>query len=203
MRVHSMPLLLLLACARGALLHGPTTKMMRAPTAPRAVSPLMRSWTPADMKAKRLPLPDEVAALLSDDTSRENTEALYAALRSCFATEEQTIAAATRNTGTILPYLNSPSNIYGSYEVLVDMLGKSEASDVCLKNPGILQCNPITLRREDPEKIVSAANTVDAFEGVLGKLPPALRQNLDKVAFIVLALPVAKRLADCSGATCG
>tara|TARA_B100000795_G_C22392017_1_gene283750 strand:+ start:242 stop:361 length:120 start_codon:yes stop_codon:yes gene_type:complete len=38
---------------------------------------------------------------------------------------------------------------------------------------------------------------------VLGSLPPALRQNLDKVAFFLLLLPVAKRLADCGGQTCG
>lgn len=44
---------------------------------------------------------------------------------------------------------------------------------------------------------------VDFFEGKLGALPPGLRQNLDKVAFLLLFLPVAKRLADCSGQTCG
>ena len=91
----------------------------------------------------------------------------------------------------------------GCYEVLVDMLGKEQARDVCAKNPGILQCNPLTLAREKSESIVSAADTVDTLEGVLGSLPPALRQNLDKVAFVLLALPVAKRLSDCAGATCG
>ena len=118
-------------------------------------------------------------------------------------TEAEAIAAASRNTGTILPYLNAPSNIYGSYKVLVEMLGRDGAGDVCAKNPGILQCNPIALAREKPESIVKAADTVDFFEGVLGKLPPALRQNLDKVAFFLLALPVAKRLSDCAGQTCG
>ena len=44
---------------------------------------------------------------------------------------------------------------------------------------------------------------VDFFEANLGALPPGLRQNLDKVAFLLLFLPVAKRLADCSGQTCG
>lgn len=163
----------------------------------------MRSWTPADMKSKRLKLPAEVDAKLSDDTSRENTEKLYAALRSCFATEAEAISAVERNTGTILPYLNAPSNIYGSYEVLVEKLGRDGARDVCAKNPGILQCSPIALAREDADSIVKTADYVDSVEGVLGSFPPALRQNLDKVAFFVLALPIAKRLADCSGATCG
>ena len=59
---------------------------------------------------------------------------------SCFPTEADAVAAAARNTGTILPYLNSPSNIYGCFEVLTDMLGKDAARDVCTKNPSILQC---------------------------------------------------------------
>ena len=44
---------------------------------------------------------------------------------------------------------------------------------------------------------------VDFFEANLGALPPGLRQNLDKVAFLLLFLPVAKRIADCRGQTCG
>jgi len=155
------------------------------------------------MQAKRMELPAEVDELLSTDTDRQNTKALWAALRSCFKTEEEAVAAAARNTGTILPYLNSPSNIYGSFDVLVQMLGREGAVDVCSKNPGILQCNPKILAREEADKIVSAANSVDFFERQLGLLPPAVRQNLDKIAFFLLAVPVAKRLSDCAGQTCG
>ena len=176
----------------------PVQKNLRAPAA------MMAQWTSADMSAKRLPLPAELDEKLSDDTDRDTTAALWAALRSCFDTEEEAMAAAMRNTGTILPYLNSPSNIYGCYQFLEDGLGREGARDVCAKNPGILQCNPKILAREDLDKIVSAADQVDWFEsGVLGALPPAVRQNLDKIAFLVLALPVAKRLSDCAGATCG
>lgn len=182
-------------CASGA----PPRAAARKRTSP----PVMASWTPADMSAKRQKLPEQVDELLSDDTSRREVEILWAALRSCFASEEEAIAAASRNTGTILPYLNSPSNIYGCFEVLVELLGRDAAASVCAKNPGILQCNPRVLAREKPEKIIQAADTVDFFEGALGALPPALRQNLDKLAFIALALPVAKRVADCAGQTCG
>jgi len=158
------------------------------------------SW----QRGSRQKLPADVEALLSDATARRETEVLWAALRSCFKTEAEAIAAATRNTGTILPYLNSPGNIYGCYAVLVDMLGKDGAVDLCSKNPGILQCNPRVLAREQPEALVRAADTVDFFEnGVLGNLPPPLRQNLDKIAFFALAIPVAKRLSDCAGQTCG
>jgi hypothetical protein len=187
-----------LSLQRPAVLPRTTTQPQRARTA------VMASWTPADMKAKRVKLPAEVDGLLSLDTSRENVEALWGALRRCFATEGDAIAAAKRNTGTILPYLNSPSNIAGSYDVLVDMLGTEGARDVCMKNPGILQCNPKILAREDADNIVNTADQVDFFEvRLLGSLPPAVRQNLDKIAFLVLALPIAKRLSDCAGQTCG
>ena len=89
----------------------------------------MASWTKADLKSKKLKLPSEVDSLLSEDTPREQVEILWAALRSCFGSEAEAIAAASRNTGTILPYLNAPSNIYGSYKVLVDMLGRDGAGD--------------------------------------------------------------------------
>lgn len=200
------PLLPLLA----ALQPSPTAMALQPSTASRfairaSSSPaMMAKWTQADMQAARLPLPAEVDELLSEDTSRENTELLWAAFRECFATEADAVAAARRNTGTILPYLNVPSNIRGSFGVLVDLLGdEAAARDVCAKNPGVLQCRPASLARESAESIVRAADQVDSVEGVLGAMPPALRQNLDKVAFFLLALPIAKRLADCSGATCG
>ena len=169
----------------------------------RAPLPLMASWTAADMKSKRLKLPEEVDELLSPDTSRKEVEILWGALRSCYGTESEAVAAAARNTGTILPYLNSPSNIKGCYAVLVEIMGSEQAGEVCAKNPGILQCNPRVLALEQPDSLLRAAETVDFFEGALGSLPPTLRQNLDKVAFSLLLLPVAKRLADCSGQTCG
>ena len=73
---------------------------------------------------------------------------LWGALRACFGTESEAVAAAARNTGTILPYLNSPSNIKGCYAVLVELLGREQAAEVCAKNPGILQCNPSVLAPE-------------------------------------------------------
>ena len=64
--------------------------------------------------------------------------------------------------------------------------------------------SPKILAREDPEAIIKAADRIDWFEsGVLGSLPEPVRQNLDKAAFVLLALPVAKRLSECAGQTCG
>ena len=89
--------------------------------------------------------PAQVDELLSPDTSRKEVEMLWGALRACYGTESEAVAAAARNTGTILPYLNSPSNIKGCYAVLVELLGSEQAAEVCAKNPGILQCNPRVL----------------------------------------------------------
>ena len=199
-----LTLLLVTMGAAAAALRTPPLAM-RTVAALRTPAPaMMAEWKPADMAAKRQRIPEEVADLLTDfEMDVATTEQLWAALRSCFDSEDEAISAAMRNTGTILPYLNSPTNIYGSFEVLEEMLGTEAARDVCSKNPGILQCNPSTLARENPESIVSTANTVEKIEGVLGSIPPALRQNLDKVAFVLLALPIAKRLSDCAGATCG
>ena len=95
--------------------------------------------------------------LLSPDTPRREVEILWGALRSCYGTETEAVAAAARNTGTILPYLNSPSNIKGCYAVLVEIMGSEQAGEVCAKNPGILQCNPRVLALEYGQSVVSGA----------------------------------------------
>ena len=61
------------------------------------------------MKAKRQKLPVAVDELLSADTPRREVEVLWAALRSCFKTEDEAIAAVARNTGTILPCAPKPT----------------------------------------------------------------------------------------------
>ena len=99
----------------------------------------------------------QVDELLSPDTSRKEVESLWGALRLCYGTESEAVAAAARNTGTILPYLNSPSNIKGCYAVLVEIMGSEQAGEVCAKNPGILQCNPRVLALEYGQSVVSGA----------------------------------------------
>lgn len=189
---------------------------------------VMRRWTPADQKSKSLPLPAELDALLSADTDRDNTRQMWAAFRSCYASESEAIQAAKRNTGTILPYLNSPGNIYGSYAYIVEELGLAGAREVCKQNPGVLQCDPRAIRQSSGEDIRKAANVIDNFESL--KLPPLVRwrlklrerssvaspravllptfvqvrNNLDKVLFLAGASFVAKRIfIDCADRACG
>jgi hypothetical protein len=189
----------------------------------------MRSWTKADMQSASLPLPDEVESLLSADTDRKTTSQLWAAFSTCYATEEDAIAAAKRNTGTILPYLNAPTNIYGSFAYMVEELGVDAAREVCKQNPGVLQCDPRAICQTSGEDIARAAKFVDAIEGL--KLPAGVRMaappycfgpiphfglirllftlwqvrnNLDKVLFFSGAGFVAKRLlVDCVDRACG
>ena len=53
----------------------------------------MGTWLPEDMTAKGLPLPSEVENKLSDDTSRELTEKMWAALDEFFAEYRNPAAA--------------------------------------------------------------------------------------------------------------
>ena len=50
-----------------------------------------------------LSLHREVAGEISEGTSLPQTQQLWAAFRTCYATEELAVKAALRNTGTILP----------------------------------------------------------------------------------------------------
>ena len=70
-----------------------------------------------------------------------------------------------------------------------------------LKPAGVLQCDPKAIVQSSPEAIVNAANLVDAFDSI--PLPPAIRNNGDKVIFFALAYLVYNRLQECAGASCG
>ena len=153
------------------------------------------------MKTKPLALPEEVAELISADTNRQQTEMMWSVFRACYATEDDAISAAKRNTGAILPYLNSPGNIQGSFQYLKEELGMDGARDIVNKNPGVLSCAPAALRQTAIEDIQKAANTVDAIESL--PIPPAVRQNADKLLFFALAIPVYLRIQACAGQTCG
>lgn len=191
------PLLLALAFSGGP---APARLPISSPAARRAVV-VARSWTPGDMKTRPLALPDEVEELLSADTNRQQTEMMWSAFRACYATDEEAISAAQRNTGAILPYLNAPSNIQGCFKYLVEELGTDGARDVINKNPGVLSCAPAALRQTAIEDIQKAADTVDAIESL--PIPPAVRQNADKLLFFALAIPVYLRIQACAGQSCG
>ena len=119
-----------------------------------------------------------------------------------YPSDETAIAASQRSLGTVLPYLNRPSNIKGSYQVLIGMFGREGADDVIAKNPGILACDPRALKQAEPDQIANAANVINTIETL--PIPPAVRNNADKIVFFIGAAAVAKRiLIDCAGQSCG
>ena len=67
----------------------------------------------------------------------------------------------SKNTAVILPTLNSPRKIKGTYALLNKRLGKKAAADLLLKNPGVLVCSPEGLEKQ------SSAERVEAREGFI------------------------------------
>ena len=70
----------------------------------------------------------------------------------------------SKNTAVILPQLNSPTKIKGTYALLKKRLGKKQAQEVVTKNPGVLVCSPEGLAKESDEAIIKAANFVESVE---------------------------------------
>jgi hypothetical protein len=115
-----------------------------------------------------LDLPDEVEKLLVDDElkdSRAGVRLLWATLLEVYPTEQAALAAVARNSAVVLPYLNRPHHISGSWKVLNDMMGAEEALDVVTKNPGLLSCDPAGLRGSNKAVVQSLANVVNGVEG--------------------------------------
>jgi hypothetical protein len=93
-------------------------------------------------------LPEAVYRLLPDVILRTPADAaavaaLWRAVCKVYPSEEAAAAAVVNTPSLILPWVNTPSNVAGSFAVLVDILDSTEsAQDVISKNPGILACNP-------------------------------------------------------------
>jgi hypothetical protein len=114
-------------------------------------------------------LPPQVEALLVDDTlkrSRPAVGTLWAQLLSVYPNEAAALEAIERNSAIVLPYLNRPDFILGSWKVINSMMSPDEALEVITKNPGVLACNPVALSKSDAATIKGAASGVDAVEAV-------------------------------------
>ena len=103
----------------------------------------------------------------------ESTVENWAALRECFPTEAEALAAVEKNPATLLPYgfdsENRAENIRGSYGVLQDVLeSEAEVQEVLVKNPGVLGCIPRQLAKASADDIKRAASVANGFDAVLG-----------------------------------
>ena len=92
---------------------------------------------------------------------------LWSRLLRIYPTEEAALSAVIRNSALVMPYLNKPAYIDGSWRVLLSMMSREEALEVITKNPGILSCDPAALRTSDAASVKRAAGFVDGVENAL------------------------------------
>ena len=119
-------------------------------------------------------LPAAVEALLIDDelkASRPAVKVLWTRLLEVYESEAAALAAVAKNSAIVLPYLNRPFHIDGSWKILKQMMSEEEAREVITQNPGILSCNPAGLKDSNAADVKRAAAVVDSVEG----LPMAAR----------------------------
>ena len=115
------------------------------------------------------PLPPSIEALLVDDDlkeSRPGVRILYNRVLHVYPNEDAALEAIARNSALVLPYLNKPFHIDGSWQVLTEKMSEAEALEVITKNPGVLTSNPIGLRGASADEIKRAAAVVDVVEAV-------------------------------------
>jgi len=115
------------------------------------------------------PLPEAIESLLVDDTlkeSRPGVRILYNRVLNIYPTTEDALAAVSRNSALVLPYLNKPYHVDGSWRILTEMMGEEEALAVVNKNPGLLTCNPAGLKGASVGDIKRAAMLVEIVEAV-------------------------------------
>lgn len=114
-------------------------------------------------------LPEEVETLLINDELRKSRPGvclLWAQLLSVYPSEAAAKQAVDRNSAIVLPYLNRPFHIDGSWEVLKTMMSEEEALEVITKNPGILACNPAALKTSNKVAVQTTARAVDTVENL-------------------------------------
>eukprot|EP00326_Haptolina_ericina_P019931 CAMPEP_0181200372 /NCGR_PEP_ID=MMETSP1096-20121128/17726_1 /TAXON_ID=156174 ORGANISM="Chrysochromulina ericina, Strain CCMP281" /NCGR_SAMPLE_ID=MMETSP1096 /ASSEMBLY_ACC=CAM_ASM_000453 /LENGTH=168 /DNA_ID=CAMNT_0023290719 /DNA_START=57 /DNA_END=560 /DNA_ORIENTATION=+ len=116
-------------------------------------------------------LPPNIAARTSFQTGgyrnanhKEECLILWNTFRKCYPTEEMAVTAVNKNSAVILPNLNSPSKITGTHSLLVERFGQDGATEIIVKNPGVLVCTPASLESQSDEDIVNAANLVSNLE---------------------------------------
>jgi hypothetical protein len=89
---------------------------------------------------------------------------LWNEFKRCYPNQAVAQDMLSKNTAVILPSLNSPRKIKGTYAQLNKRFGKKVASEILLKNPGVLVCSPESLAKESDESILKAADLVDSLE---------------------------------------
>ena len=108
---------------------------------------------PPEIARQLAPDPNDPRSKAEGGWTKSDVNQMWSAFETVYGSRERAEAAANRNVKVLLPFLNSPETIRGSYAVLVDMLGKEEASEIIVKNPGVLSCAPEDLAKTKPGDI--------------------------------------------------
>ena len=119
------------------------------------------------------------------DTVRE-IEMNWKAFKGCFASEKLAIEAAKKNSAVFSPQFSSPTKIKGTYKLLCQRLGKRDAADLIMKNPGVLCNSPAGLAKCTDQEILDAANLVETLD--------ANKPLINALAGLVLVLVLAAGL---------
>lgn len=159
---------------------------------PRPTMPCL----PLAMSISKSELPPGIAGRVSFQTGGAKTAGqdeeiviLWKALQDCFATRDLAEAAVRKNSAVILPQLNSPTKIKGTYKLLVTRFGKKGAAEILEKNPGILVCTPGSLDKQSDEEILKAANLVAFLDE--NKLPIKI---ISGGAFLAIVVSIVYRI---------
>ena len=114
---------------------------------------------------------------------------LWDTFKACYPSEEAAEAAVNKNSAVILPNLNSPTKITGTYNLLLERFGEAEALDIITKNPGILVCTPGSLSDQSNDDIRNAAQLVTTLESNRGLIKAWI--GFSFISFPLLGTPDA------------
>jgi hypothetical protein len=156
----------------------------------------MQELDPERMKLVKGGLPQKFAERVSFQTSgqkqvgqEDDILTLWKEFQKCYPTKQKALDALSKNTAVILPQLNAPSKIKGTFAQLKQRFGQKGAQEIVEKNPGILVCSPQGLLKQSDKQILDAANLVETLD----KNKPII-QALAGAVWIGILLAVGTRI---------
>ena len=144
-------------------------------------------------------IPAALDALLDPAIDRDEVGPLWREFRACYPSEDDAVSAASRNLQVILPFVNIPSNIEGSWRVLCSKFSDAEALQIVSEHPGILANKPGELDQCSQDDIRRTVTMVTK----IATIPPGVRAAIPPATAVTIVALIAKRLVECAGATCG
>jgi len=174
MHMHMLPRVILLQLAavasglhavpRGVSVRSRTVSTVRVNMAAKLISA-------AEVAGRKRGLPPGLADRTSFQTSTikqadqdEKIAILWKEFKKCYPNEKAATEAVFKNAAVVLPQINSPTKIKGTFALLNKRLGKKVALEVITKNPGVLCCTPLSLEKQSDKDIIGAADLVEKIE---------------------------------------